>query len=127
MKSKIACFVYGMLGLLTSLLIYLVVLPIYSDYRAVVETEALVFKMDGLQRSVEDVFQKNGRLDFDPASADEMELDGQTVIVLRNGVLIARGGTDGQLVVQVPQVEEGKLRWRCFVGPERLTPTNCLP
>lgn len=118
-------FVYGLSGFFVGLIVYLSVLPLYSDYRAKAETEGLVFKMEALQRSLEDAFQKTGKFDSVMASKTITNGDGPKPIILENGTIIVRGRIEGQLLVLAPKVEGGKVQWRCYVGPDKARPSNC--
>lgn len=118
-------FVYGLSGFFVGLIMYLSVLPLYSDYRANVETEGLVFKMEALQRSLEEVFQKTGKFDSGRASKAVDQSDGSKLIILENGTIIVRGRIEGQLLVLTPKVEGGTVQWRCYVGPDKARPSNC--
>lgn len=118
-------FVYGVSGFFVVLITYLAVLSLYSDYRAKAETEGLVFKMESLQRSLEDIHQKTEKFDSSLVPGIINKGDGPSPIILENGTIIVRGSVEGQLLVLVPKVEGDKVRWRCYVGPEKARPSNC--
>jgi hypothetical protein len=124
-RHKMKSYFYGLLGCLTALALYLFFQAQYSDYRAKAETEGLVFKMEALQRSLEDVFQKTGKFDSVMASKTINQSDGPKPIILENGTIIVRGRIEGQLLVLAPKVEGGKVQWRCYVGPDKARPSNC--
>jgi hypothetical protein len=118
-------FIYGLSGFFVGLILYFSVLPLYSDYRSKVETEGLVLKMEALQRSLEDAFQKTGKFDSAIASKTITNGDNTKPILLENGTIIVRGRIDGQLLVLIPKVEDRKVQWQCYVGPEKARPNSC--
>lgn len=125
MRIGMKSFVYGISGFFVVLITYLAVLPLYSDYRVKAETEGLVFKMEPLQRSLEDVLQKTGKFDSSLVSGILDKGDDPRPIILESGTIIVRGSVEGQLLVLAPKVEGNKVRWRCYVGPEKARPSNC--
>lgn len=120
-------FIYGLSGFFVGLIIYLAVLPLYSDYSARAETVELIYGIEGLQRSLEEGFQKTGKFDGVLASKTMNQGADPKPIILENGTIIVRGHIEGQLLVVAPKVEGGKVQWRCYVGPRKTTPIDCLP
>lgn len=116
---------YGLLGCLTVLALSFFFQAQYSDYRAKAETESLVYRMEVLQRSLEDVFQKTGKFENIAPQKNLTIGEGPQPILLENGTIIVRGRLEGQLLVLTPKVEAGKVQWRCYVGPDKAKPTNC--
>lgn len=118
-------FFYGLSGFFVGLVLYLSVLPLYSDYRAKAETEGLVFKMEASQRLLEVIFQKTGKFDSAVPSKTTANANDPKPLIFDNGTIIVKGNVEGQLLLLIPAIEGGAVRWRCYVGPENATPKNC--
>ncbi|NHZ81032.1 hypothetical protein F2P44_17385 [Massilia sp. CCM 8695] len=41
------------------------------------------------------------------------------------GVIIAKGGRDGQMIVLSPSLLDGKIQWRCIGAPDHDMPARC--
>ena len=116
-------YIYGLLGCLTALALYSFLQSQYSDYRAKAETEGLIYKLEVLQKSLENGFQKTG--EFSISSSTVTNSEDLKPVVLKNGTIIVQGRSEGQLLVLTPNVEDGKVHWRCYVGPDRARPNKC--
>lgn len=111
-----ATLIFGFLGCVTGLVVFLFVHAQYSDYRERAELESLVFGVEGLQLEWEASFKRTGRFD-DGAIADQ-SLKAKHVAVEKG-----MAGYLGQLLV--PRVDGDTVRCQCHAGPERARPSNC--
>jgi hypothetical protein len=119
------------LGFVTALLLILIVIPQYSDYRHVAETQRWVGEIRPVMERIEKNILKNASLVDANIGVDKMLLSGgeakqpDVFEITRLGEIILRGGSHGQLLILIPAFEEGKVRWRCIGGPERIVPKTC--
>ena len=118
-------YLYGLFGCITALILYTFLLSLYSDYRAKAEVESWVFKVEILQQALEDGFQKTGKFEIKPTSKKINQNEVVKTAIFENGTIVVEGGSAGQLLVLIPKVENGKIHWRCYAGPDKARPNNC--
>ena len=124
--EKMKNFFFGFLGALTVLIAFLLLLPLYSDYRARSEVVQWMLALEALQAAVAQEYARSGKLDVS-RKLEEADSLGIKSVVTDGNVLIIQGGRENQLLVMLPKVVGNEVRWSCWVGPGKAKPSRCQP
>lgn len=122
------CFLAGIAGALVAIVGVLVFNSQYSDYLARAETYEWLAKAQVTKSLIEKNATKQGSLISAgnsvnntlrrPSNLDVFE-------VTDSGIILLRGGREGQFIALIPSVLNGRIVWRCIGGPIRAMPNNC--
>jgi hypothetical protein len=115
-------------GIMLFFVIFFLVYPQYSDYRARAEVIAWLEIVKDVQNNIEkkvvnppffgevnDEFDKGK---FQIAGVDLFE-------ITETGIIILRGGRDGQMIVLIPSFSGKDVKWRCIGGSAQAVPSKC--
>jgi hypothetical protein len=118
----------GLIGAFLILICAFLIIPEYSDYRARVETSGWMAEIQAIQSIIEQKALKQKSLigvgngidkkTFQTTNPDVFE-------ITESGMIILRGGRDGQVVVLIPSISEQHIAWRCIGGSARAVPGKC--
>ncbi|MDM5176420.1 pilin [Massilia sp. DJPM01] len=121
-----------MLGALLMLALAAVIIPQYSDYIARSETSVVLVLLEPVQRAIaaDAVKQKSfagmAKHLANPALIADRLTGMLTVFEVSDaGVITAKGGRDGQMIVLSPSLLDGKIQWRCIGAPDHDMPARC--
>ena len=106
-----------------------VVYPQYADYRSRSQTLVMLNLIRaGLQDRIDAKALQLGTLDgagrgmaMTPSSGNLL----RTVHVDPNGLIVAKGGARGQVLILLPSLSSGKVTWRCVGGADDDVPSQC--
>ena len=123
-----ACFLKGLLGALLMLALAAAIIPQYSDYRALAETSNLLVQLEPVQRAIEaDAVKQKSFAGMAKHLANTAFIPNKLTVfeVTEAGVIIAKGGRDGQMIILSPSLLDGKITWRCLGAPDHDVPARC--
>ena len=106
-----------------------VIYPQYADYRSMSQTSVMLnFLRVEVQDKIEAKAALLGSLEgagrgitMSPAAGNFL----RKIHVEPNGLVIAKGGARGQLLVLVPSLSQGKVNWHCVGGADHDVPSQC--
>lgn len=124
---SMSCFGKGFFGAFIVLAVAAFIVPQYSDYAASAETSAWMAQVAPVQahvaanaereQSLVNAGQDAKRPNFSRHAPAYFE-------ITKDGMIFIQGGREGQLIVLVPTLTEGKVSWRCIGGSRKAT-TRC--
>jgi Tfp pilus assembly major pilin PilA len=122
------CFLKGLGGALFVLIGASLLIPQYSDYTARAQTVGWLAQVQAVQSTIEQnaIEQKSllgaGRgIDTKMFQVAGLEL----FEITESGMVILRGGAEGQVIVLIPSLSEDRVVWRCIGGSAHAVPTKC--
>lgn len=121
---SMSCFGKGFFGALIVLAIAAFVIPQYADYAASAETSAWMAQVAPVQDYVAVNAERNHSLSNSGLGAKRPNFSSRAPAyfeVTKDGTIFMQGGHEGQLVVFVPALTEGKVSWRCIGGSRKAT------
>lgn len=131
--TKMKSFFWGALGALFVLIAAALIVPQYCDYRA----QATVFNwrsgIGQLQASIEQrLLSRDSSIELPEGVMTSPDFSPKHHVrafkVTSTGVIIIQGENtgfmSGQLMVLFPSLEQEKVMWTCYGGPEKLMPTS---
>ncbi len=111
------------------LLVAAVIIPQYSDYRGYAETDQWLVQLRPLQEAIEANAIRKKSLSGAGKEIAKPRLAHDNVTIFEvtdSGVILVKGGRDGQVLVLVPSFEAEKVVWRCVGGPAKdVSATGC--
>jgi Tfp pilus assembly major pilin PilA len=122
------CFLFGLMGAVLVLLSAAIIVPQYSDYSSLAQTSAWLVDIEPLQSKIEENAARKGRIDIPNSSETLPEFQAgkpRFFKVSRNGVILMKGGKQGQFVMLTPEIVDGKVVWTCIGGPDDAVPVVC--
>ena len=119
-----SCFLKGMLGGLLAVVVSLFVTAQYSDYRAAAETSGwlndILPTRDAISANIRRLGTTAGSgLGVAPPSIAQPKPS--LLEVMDDGIILLKGGRDGQALTLVPTFAKGEVSWRCIGGPSQAT------
>lgn len=121
-------FLLGLAGGSLVLVGFFIVISQYSDYQARAETDGWIVQVRSIQDTVAQTAVKQKTLLGVDKLVDRGAFRGEHVDVfeiMESGVIIARGGREGQVIVLIPSLIGETITWRCIGGPARAMPSKC--
>jgi hypothetical protein len=119
-----SCFGKGFFGALIVLVIAAIVIPQYADYAASAETSAWMAQVVPTKEYVAANAERSRTLVNSGLGAKRPDFSSRAPSyfeVTKDGTIFLQGGREGQLVVFVPALTEGKVSWRCIGGSRKAT------
>lgn len=128
--AALKCLALGAAGAILSLVTIGLLSSEYSDYRSRARTSNMLTLLKPLQAQVEEEILLDASIsDAEPALAKAVGAvpagHFDVLRVLSGGQILARGSTDGQVIVLLPTVEHGVVEWECIGGSRRDLLTGC--
>jgi hypothetical protein len=122
------CFLYGIAG--ACLIAFLVVFvgAQYSDYQARAETGAWLTQIHTVQSVIEEVAIKQKSFLGSGKNIDKQKVTLENITVFEitdSGIIILRGGRDGQVITLIPSFVAEKIIWHCIGGSADAMPSKC--
>ena len=119
---------FGTAILLVAIAVF-VVYPQYADYRSMSQTSVMLnFLRVELQDRIEAKAVQLGTLEGVGGGVSMVLSPGnflRKVHVEPNGLIVAKGGARGQILVLLPSLSQGKVTWRCVGGADHDVPSQC--
>jgi hypothetical protein len=123
---------YFLLGVIAGIVLFFsmffLIYPQYSDYRARSETVVWLNLIQDVKDDIEKKAISNGsflgvnnEIDKDKFQAPGVEL----FEITETGVIILRGGRDGQVIILAPYFSEKNISWHCIGGSAQAVPIIC--
>ncbi|NHZ35220.1 pilin [Massilia rubra] len=122
------CFLKGSLGALCVLVLAAALIPQYSDYRARAETSKMLAQLGAVQRAIEaDAVKRGTFVGTATKLAHALPVPSNVTLFEVNdaGVIVAKGGRNGQMIILSPLFVDGKIQWRCIGAPDKDMPDRC--
>jgi hypothetical protein len=109
-----------------------IIIPQYADYRGRVETSRWMNESTEIRSRIEKNILENASLADAGVGIDQnlfpaAALNVKVFEVGATGQIILQGGTYGQVLIQIPDLDGGKVVWRCIGGSAVHTPLLCRP
>jgi hypothetical protein len=121
------CFLRGIFGTVVVLVIVAVVYPQYSDYQAAAETSMWLYHLDETKKLIAANAERNQSLIGSGVNVTHPKFSSKSpeyVEITQDGIILVQGGREGQLVVLMPNLKAGKVKWICRGGSKKVT-TGC--
>jgi hypothetical protein len=121
-------FILGFLGMLTALVLAGYAYSMYGDYRSEAQSSAWFIELLPAMQEIEAQARQQNTLAGTGAHIGKATPRMTRVNFLRvedQGTIIVRGGSDGQVIVLIPQFDKGNVSWRCIGGPSRAVLPDC--
>ena len=119
---------FGTAILLVAIAVF-VVYPQYADYRSMSQTSVMLsFLRVELQDKIEAKAVQLGTFEGVGRGVSMVSSTGnflREVHVEPNGLIVAKGGARGQILVLLPSLSQGKVTWRCVGGADHDVPSQC--
>ncbi|NHZ97708.1 pilin [Massilia sp. CCM 8734] len=122
------CFLKGVLGALCVLVLAAVIIPQYSGYRARAETGKMLVELGAVQYAIEADAVKRGTFAGTATQLTQALPVPSNVTLFEvndTGVIVAKGGRNGQMIILSPLFVDGKIQWRCIGAPDKDMPDRC--
>jgi hypothetical protein len=130
------CFVKGLLGAFLFLICAVFIATQYSDYRArsgtlywlaLVQEVRIEIEQKALkQKSLVGVGNEVDKKAFQARNLNAFKASNIEVFdITESGIIILRGGIDGQVVILIPSLSEQDVIWRCVGGSAKAMPDKC--
>jgi hypothetical protein len=128
--SRSKAFMFGCLGAGLVLAIAAIIAPLYSDWRARARSDEILAVAVPLQEKIGSLIEQGKVPELMQASKKQLILDGASkpianADVLSNGTIALVGKKDGQVMLLVPSLVQGKVMWRCLGGSAKDVPLRC--
>jgi hypothetical protein len=122
-------FLLGFLGALVALVSAMFLFAQYSDYRAAAETAGWLadIRRSPLPELIERI-AKQGGVEGSGVGIAAPQWTGVPPTLFEitdDGIVLMRGGRDGQLLVMIPEWRDGAATYRCLGGSAKATPRGC--
>lgn len=121
-------FILGFLGMLAALVLAGYTYSMYGDYRSEAQSSAWFIELLPTMQEIEAQARQQNTLAGVGAHIGKTAPRLTRVNFFHvddRGTIIVRGGTDGQVIVLIPQFDKGNVSWRCIGGPSRAVPPDC--
>lgn len=121
------CFLRGLFGTVVVLVIVAVVYPQYGNYQAAVETSRWLFQLEETKKLIAANAERNQSLVGSGINVPHPKFSSKPpeyVEITPDGIILAQGGREGQLVILMPNLKAGKIEWACRGGSKQAT-TSC--
>ena len=122
------CFLLGMLGGLLLLVVVIVASSQYSDYQSRAQTEEWLYRVEPIQADIEKNAIRQNSLMNAGRNVDKKAFQYANNLnlfeIAETGMLILRGGKEGQAVILIPSLAAGQVTWRCIGGPSHAIPSS---
>jgi hypothetical protein len=122
-------FLFGFLGALVALVATTLVVAQYSDYRARAETaQWLSAVRTDVIPALSDKIARQGGVEGSGVGIAAPKWTGVPPTLFEitdDGIVLMRGGRDGQLLVMIPEWRDGAVTFRCLGGSAKATPGGC--
>jgi hypothetical protein len=116
-------------GIISLLLLLVWIYPLYSDYRAVAETQRWLVEVRPIQITIQENALEAKSLSSAGHGVDgemlKIPLDLDLLEITETGTIIMRGGRDEQVVILIPSLESEGVTWRCIGGSGRSVMRIC--
>lgn len=122
-KSVIFGFIFGLIG---SLLLIVVIIPNYSDYRAMSQASNWLteFEQSETTKQIENQLLANQSV---KVSTDKLKFKFvKFAKVNALGEVVLKGENYGQILILIPIKENNNIRWQCVGGSDKDIPSKCL-
>jgi hypothetical protein len=123
------CFLLGAVaGIILFSAVFFLLYPQYSDYRAKAEVTAWLEMVKNVQDDIGKKIVSASPLGevndgFDKTKFQAVGVD--LFEITETGVIIIRGGRDGQVIILIPSFSENDVEWRCIGGSAQAVPSKC--
>lgn len=117
----------GLLGGFTAIVVVLLIIPIYSDYRSRAESSEYLLGVGGIKSAVADNIVRLKSVTHSGAGVKvptNLRFD-PNVTIRDDGVIIVHGKKHGQLLVLIPDFTGGKVAWTFVGGSAKDVPPFC--
>jgi hypothetical protein len=121
-------FILGFLGVLAGLVAAGFAYSMYGDYRGEAESSAWFVELLPTMQQVEALARQQNSLAGVGSRAGKTNPRFAHIDFFRiedQGTIIVRGGTDGQMMALVPQLDAGNVKWRCIGGSSHAVLPAC--
>ena len=110
------------IGTLLAIILVAFIYAQYSDYRAMAQTYNWLTILNSVKVDIENNLLTGNKINiikpkFSPEPKD--------FLIRPDGIILMRGGRDGQLLVLIPEIKESKVQWTCYVGSSKAAPSEC--
>jgi hypothetical protein len=115
-------------GIILFLVAFLWFYPLYSDYGAAAQTGWWFLTAERVQVDIEQKAFGNpdfSKLDEELYKKEFRALGVDFFKITETGMIILRGGRDGQVTVLIPSFSGESVSWRCVGGSARSVSGNC--
>ena len=113
-------------GALVALLIILIILPLYSDYRSRAETEFILEQIRPLQKQIEGQIIKNNVASLVDVSIKNLDSSKNLYVQISNsGWIVIKSKRFGQIIVLIPSLSKNNVDWKCYVSPNQARVKMC--
>jgi Tfp pilus assembly major pilin PilA len=123
---------YFLLGVLVGIVLFFsmffLIYPQYSDYRARSEVVAWLALIQNVKDDIEGKAISNASFlgVNNWIDKDKFQMPGIDLFeITETGVIILRGGRDGQVIVLIPFFSGKSVNWRCIGGSAQAVPIMC--
>ncbi|KFN42872.1 hypothetical protein [Arenimonas oryziterrae] len=102
----------------------------YSDYRAAAQSSGWMGDLQKTQKTIEGniISRQTTNSSGQGVAAPDFGKNAPAHFEIRNdGVIIAHGGSAGQILVLIPELQNGAVVWSCFGGSSKDVPMRCRP
>ena len=124
------CFLLGILGALLFLTVAALIIPQYSDYTARAETSKWFGQLWPILADIEkNAIQQSSLMNagrnviVDKDAFQNLKVN--LIEITETGMVILRGGKEGQVIILIPSLDAEQVTWRCIGGPNRAVSPNC--
>lgn len=119
----------GALGAIVVLFAAAIIYPQYCDYRAAAETSLwLGVAETTIKPYIAETAMRNKTVRGSGVGVPKPVFPANntpTLEITPDGMIIMQGGREGQLVVLIPSLAEGKVTWRCLGGSRHDVMSSC--
>lgn len=122
------CFFYGALGAVVLLTAAAVTFAQYSDYRSRAEFETWIMQLEPTRKTIElNILNLKGTHGSGVGIKKPLFTPNNVVFsdVLESGIIIVKGGLDGQMLALVPSLSGTGVAWQCIGGSDKAVSSKC--
>lgn len=120
------CFLMGSFGVLVALVMTAMIHGQYSDYRTRSEMASWVVELQDVRGRIAQKAEAAGSLRGITRSVPLPHLGGNPEArISEDGWIAIQGGRDAQSLLLIPELKDGRVRWRCVGGTRDIAPRGC--
>ncbi len=123
------CFVRGFVGVIAGVVLFAIGYSQYSDYTVEAQLHVWCIELEEKAGEIVQLAQKERRLVDVSRKVSPYTFSVSSGVrnhkILDSGAIFVQGGIVDQILLLVPVFVDPEVNWEAYVGPAKLTPSNC--
>lgn len=121
-------FILDCLGAVILVALAALAFPTFTNYRARHEVDGWLSQIQPVQAQIAARATQQGKLEGSGANIAPPLFESvrpDILLIEPDGRIILKGGNSGQMLLLIPSLNAGQIRWTCLGGPDDALPEHC--